>query len=388
MVKNKLSLLILFSLLSVFFYMPKASSQTSYTIAPNFVNGQKFPSNTKCTFSATIYPTSPSVTVYINTTWGYSSSASTVDGYVEFQIKTPKTSQQIITFSIKGEYPTSVTRTIQVVDAVKFSELKYDSVQHYAPSYDPYPDMDILILGKPIDTDEGIGVELTSLTVTSNNYIGTARYYPSNRTGYSGWYEIVIPTNDVSGVTYQLTLTPSAMLGDTTLYQIKSTITIRVESPILYVKVTVGEQTKFMYEGNVDNTLKSSKGEQNIYISFYNSKLTPLPNVQLISLHVLGGGGGTVYSQVPQKNSAGVYVVPITLVDEYYEIHISAKYGMEYVKLNDFIFTISTFGGFDITSFLFFLIFWGILVGIIVFIIWRRSKASSSRTTSTGGIWD
>jgi len=353
-------------------------AQTEYMITPLFSEGQEFPSNTEVVFNATIYPSEPPITVTITTSWAYQDSKSTSGGYVEFRVKTPKSGSHWVRFS--SEYAQEVTVPVNIVKAVRL-ELKYEQKQYYAPYYDPYPNIDILIKVKPQETDEFTGVTLDSLQVSSNNPILSSTYHAIGQ----GWYEVYITTDDTERLTnpYKIKLVPKS--GE--LYSIPAYATVIVAKPIMCAKITIGDTTGWI-RGSETSSMSVTKGKQNIYITICNSKNFTLPDARVTRVVLRAGGGKVVYDGIPSKDAEGRYIIPISLTDAFYELNVMATYGTDYVDL-DGIMTISTYSsGFDILSFVSSPVILGIVIVIALIVIALIKKRRGSTQITGGTIFD
>jgi len=370
-VKKSLLLLLFFSCLLV---LPaKIKAQTEYTIIPDFVDGDEFPSNMEVTFSARVTTDVP-IAITFNSSWGLPQTKPTSGGRVSFVVTTPISGNYWVEFS--SSYTPTVHVNIKIVKAIVF-DLKYNSTQHYAPSYDPSAGVDILIWARAKESDYWTFEDIDRLDLSSNRLISDWTWL-----SIAGWLKITITTFDEIA-NYNITLTPEK----SGYLSISSSALITVGSPEMYAKIRIGDSVAW---GGLNGSMSIQRGQKNIYISLYNTKSIFLPGAEITNVLVEGGGGGKIYEGVPYKNENGEYVVPITLTDALYILHIEAKYGAEYLNLNIDNFSLSTFTtGFNIWDWILSPFFALIIIVILVIIARKLVKHGGSGKTFGGkSVWD
>jgi len=348
----------------------------SYTLIPQYSDGDEFPSNTVVSFKAIIEPSTSTevITVTFSTQWGYVESRGASGGEIEFKVKTPESGQYWTKF--ESPYFETVIVTINIVKAIK-CYLEYEPIQYYAPSYDPDPNRDIVIFAQIVDTDTNSSITIDKLTITCDKPIVNTMY---NK--LENGYDIIVTTYDIID-SYKITVIPEKY----GYLSINSTALIQVRKPILYVKAVIGNVEAIIGK---DQSIEVDRNTQNIILSLYNSKMIPLTDINAKITHILlrGGSRETVYERYnPTRNEKNEYIVPITLSDAYYELIVEAEFGTEYVTFNEMI-TIRTYkSGFDIFQFImspFILLGIIVVIAIIIYLLKRREHKINIRG---GVVW-
>jgi len=129
---------------------------TTYTVTP--IIEAQYPSKMTIKINATVSPADSACKVQLILGWATNEihQEVTQNGFVSFSITSPSkdisTTLKYVTFHSPQSEFTDVTRNLVIVNGVK-ADLTYEQTQYYAPLGDPYPNYDILIQTRALDTE-------------------------------------------------------------------------------------------------------------------------------------------------------------------------------------------------------------------------------------------